>query len=71
MNKMNYTTGEWLDQPEDNETPMGVFECDMRDDSLGWICGFVGVVEYKETRFVQGWLKTAQCPSCDNEMVAD
>ena len=47
------------------------FTCEMQDETLNWVCGFTGVLEHKETRFVQGWFKTAQCPSCDNEIIAD
>lgn len=69
MNTMDYTTGEWIDQPEDEEIETAEFVCTMQDDD--WVCGFVGVLECRDTHFVQGWLKTAQCPLCDNEIIAN
>jgi len=47
------------------------FVCEMQDETMGWTCGFAGTLEYQETRFVQGWFKTAQCPNCENEIIAE
>lgn len=47
------------------------FACEMQDETMGWTCGFAGTLEYQETRFVQGWFKTAQCPNCENEIIAE
>ena len=72
MPNMDYNTGECLTGEFDSQDiETAEFACKMQDETLGWVCGFAGVLESKDTRFTDGFAKTAQCPNCDNEIIAE
>lgn len=72
MPNMDYNTGECLTGEHDFEDiETAEFVCKMQDETDRWVCGFAGVLEYGYARFTDGFAKTAQCPNCDNEIIAE